>query len=131
MSTKQQFTVMLVTPTTPGSGAGESVTQEYPGLVNLTGYTIEVEAIAKGSIGGTSRYQSFTQNYTVSKAGGVSTLEATGPLEQFGDVEADSWNLDMAIGTAPDSIEFTFSTGSTTATAACSIAVRITSLVVS
>ena len=115
---------------TPGAGAGESVELGGPltkrfQLADNQSYTIVVEAVAAGIVGGLPNTQSFRRMYAVRKTAGVTTIVASGALEQIGDAASASWTLTASVAAAPDRFALTFNTGATTSavhvTATCEI----------
>jgi hypothetical protein len=118
-----QTSVLVFRATTPGVGAGESVALGYgptPAvfeLENLKGYTIVVTAIARGLVGGAPNVQSFRRMFSVRRTAGLTTIAASGALEQIGDAASATWTLVASVGAAPDHFALTFSTGATTSNA--------------
>lgn len=115
---------------TPGAGAGESVELGGPTtprfqLADNQSYTIVVSAVAKGLVAGNPNVQSFKRMFAVRKTAGVTTIAATGSLEQIGDAASVSWTLTASVAAAPDRFRLVFNTGATTSavnvTATCEI----------
>lgn len=117
-----QESAFTVYGTTPGAGAGESVSLligEASAAINLsnnvgTAFTILVTVIAKGDVSGTERLQSFRQLLCVEyTAGGTLQLIDVGTQEQIGSAAAASWTLTASVSSP--NLVLTFNTGSTTA----------------
>jgi len=114
---------------TPGGAAGQTVELGGPltkrfQLADNQSYTIIVEAVAAGIVGGLPNTQSFRRMYAVRRAAGV-TIVASGAMEQIGDAASASWTLTAGVAAAPDRFTLTFSNGVTTSavhvTATCTI----------
>jgi hypothetical protein len=115
---------------TPGAAPGESVELGGPltprfQLTDNQSYTIVVTAVAKGLVAGNPNVQSFKRTFAVRKTAGLTTIAATGALEQIGDAASASWTLTASVAAAPDRFALTFNTGATTSavnvTATCEI----------
>jgi hypothetical protein len=114
--------------TTVGSGSGETIELlPYFTLRDSSSFTIEVRAVANGTTNPYVRVvQTFIQRYTVRRSAGVTTIEASGTPEQFGDPGGSSWTLSASVGTSPDRLKMVFTTGSTQAIATCTADLFIT-----
>jgi hypothetical protein len=102
---------------TPGNAVGESV-ELLPHLTlpNGDGFTVEVRLIANGYLSTSTRViQSFVQRFAVSRTSSVTSISASDTQDQFGDAGASSWTMAVTVGSSPDRLEITFTTGSTTA----------------
>jgi len=109
---------------TPGVGIGESTALKFAGFSGAgllefvpedgRGYSITIQAIARGDIAGAPNVQSFKRTFAVRRTAGVTTIAASGAMEQIGDGTSVSWTLALTVGVAPDRLVLTFTTGVTT-----------------
>lgn len=113
--------VLLFGGSTPGSGSGESVELLYGDLLdqmwtpdNGKGYIVWVMAIARGNVAGIPKVQSFRQMFSIRRDSSLTTIAASGVLEQVGDAASSSWTLAGSVGAGPDRFQLTFNTGATT-----------------
>jgi hypothetical protein len=109
---------------TPGLAPGESTVLKFGDFTgggslefipqDGRGYSITVQLIARGNIGGLPNVQSIKQTFAVRRTAGVTTIAAAVAAEQVGDAASASWAFTLSVGVAPDRLVLTFSTGATT-----------------
>jgi hypothetical protein len=84
-------------------------------LVDEKGYTLRCTVTASGTIAGVKHVRTYTQDLTVLKTAGVSTIVAASAQVSQGTAGSVSWTLTFSVGVGPDRIKAQFTTGVTTA----------------
>ena len=118
--------VAILTGTTPGAGAGETVTLKTAANLNWVpdankDYTVNLTVTCRGVISAAPVVQSFTQTLSIRKAASAVTIAAASAQAQIGDAAAASWTILCAGG--PSSFTVTFTTGATTS--ACVVTAKL------
>lgn len=121
----REANTVILTGTTPGSGAGESVTLKTGGLNWVPDpnkdYTLNLTVTCRGTVSAAPVVQSFTQTLSIRKAASTITIAASSAQAQIGDAAAASWTIVCAGG--PSSFTVTFTTGATTS--ACVVTAKL------
>lgn len=119
---------VVMTGSTPGAASSESVELLYGTsafqLADGQACLIELDVAAGGVQGVTRVCAAWKQRLLVRRAAGVTVVADSGAVDFMKETGSTDWLFAVAIGTTPDRVKLTFTTGATHSI--CQVSARLT-----